>query len=106
MTVNEVSQFIITIASFIGALSVICTTFGLIMSWLLKPIRKELRREDVRSCRMFLVGFLCDVENGIEKDEVQWQLAHEIYDHYTNELKENSYIHDKWERVVNNPNQV
>ena len=50
---------------------------------------------------MFLVGFLCDVENGIEKDEVQWQLAHEIYDHYSNTLKENSYIHDKWERVVN-----
>ena len=101
MTVNEVGQFVTTIASFIGALGVICTAFGMIVNWLLKPIRKELKREDVRSCRMFLVGFLCDVENNIEKDEVQWQLAHEIYDHYTNELKENSYIHDKWERVVN-----
>lgn len=104
MTVNEVSQLIITVASFIGALSVICTSFGLVVNWLLKPIRKELKREDVRSCRMFLVGFLCDVENGIEKDEVQWQLAHEIYDHYANDLKENSYIHDKWERVVNKSN--
>lgn len=102
MTVNEVGQLVTTIASFIGALGVICTAFGIIVNWLLKPIRKELKREDVRSCRMFLVGFLCDVENNIEKDEVQWQLAHEIYDHYTNELKENSYIHDKWERVVNN----
>lgn len=101
MTVNEVGQLVTTIASFIGALGVICTAFGMIVNWLLKPIRKELKREDVRSCRMFLVGFLCDVENNIEKDEVQWQLAHEIYDHYTNELKENSYIHDKWERVVN-----
>lgn len=102
MTVNEVGQLVITAASFIGALGVICTAFGVIVNWLLKPIRKELKREDVRSCRMFLVGFLCDVEKGIEKDEVQWQLAHEIYDHYTNELNENSYIHDKWERVVNN----
>ena len=100
MTVKEVSQLIITLASFLGALGVICTSFGLVVNWLLKPIRKELKREDVRSCRMFLVGFLCDVENGIEKDEVQWQLAHEIYDHYSNELNENSYIHDKWERVV------
>jgi hypothetical protein len=50
---------------------------------------------------MFLVGFLCDVENGIVKDEVQWKLAHEIYDHYTKELNENSYVHDKWERIVN-----
>ncbi len=102
MTVKELGQFIITAASFLGALSVICTTFGLVVNWLLKPIRKELRREDVRSCRMFLVSFLCDVENGIEKDEVQWQFAHEIYDHYSNDLNENSYIHDKWERVVNN----
>ena len=104
MTVTELGQFIITAASFLGALGVICTSFGLVVNWLLKPIRKELKREDVRSCRMFLVGFLCDVENGIEKDEVQWQLAHEIYDHYVNDLKENSYIHDKWERVVNNSN--
>ena len=102
MTVNDVSQFIITVASFIGALGVICTAFGLVVKWLLKPITKELKREDVRSCRMFLVDFLCDVENGIEKDEVQWQLAHEIYDHYKDDLNENSYVHDKWERVVNN----
>lgn len=102
MTVNELGQSIITAASFIGALGVICSAFGFIVNALLKPIRKELRREDVRSCRMFLVSFLCDVENGIAKDEVQWQLAHEIYDHYSNGLNENSYIHDKWERVVNN----
>ena len=102
MTVSELGQFIITVAAFLGALSVIGTAFGFVVNLMLKPIRKDLKREDVRSCRMFLVGFLCDVENGIEKDEVQWQLAHEIYDHYTNELKENSYVHDKWERVVNN----
>ena len=101
VTVNEAGEIIIKLASYIGAVSVICTTLGLIVNRLLKPVRKELRREDVRSCRMFLVSFLCDIENGIEKDEVQWQLAHEIYDHYTNVLKENSYIHDKWERVVN-----
>jgi hypothetical protein len=104
VTVNEVSQFVITAASFIGALGVICTTFGLIVKWLLKPIYKSLKTEDVRSCRMFLVDFLCDVENGITKDEVQWKLAHEIYDHYCNDLNENSYVHDKWERVVNNSN--
>ena len=102
MTVNELGHIIITAGSFIGALGVICTAFGLIVKWLLKPITKELKREDVRSCRMFLVDFLCDIENGISKDEVQWKLAHEIYDHYSNDLNENSYVHDKWERVVNN----
>lgn len=100
MTINDVGQIIVTIASYIGAVGVICAALGVVVNRLLKPIREDLRREDVRSCRMFLVDFLCDVENGIEKDEVQWKLAHEIYDHYSNKLNENSYIHDKWERVV------
>ena len=102
MTVSELGQYIVTIGSILAALGAIGTAFGLVVSYLLKPIRKELRREDIRSCRMFLVGFLCDVEKGVYKDEVEWKLAHEIYDHYTKELKENSYVHDKWERVVNN----
>ena len=101
MTVNEVGELIIKTASFIGAVGVICAALGVMLNRLLKPIRDDLRREDVRSCRMFLVGFLCDLENGTDKNEVEWQLAHEIYDHYTNDLKENSYVHDKWERVVN-----
>jgi hypothetical protein len=101
VTVNEVGELIIKTASFIGAVGVICAALGVMLNRLLKPIRDDLRREDVRSCRMFLVGFLCDLENGIDKSEVEWQLAHEIYDHYTNDLKENSYVHDKWERVVN-----
>lgn len=101
MTVSELMSVVITAGSFLGALAVIGTTFGFIVKWMLKPMYKELRREDVRSCRMFLVGFLCDIEKGIEKDEVEWKLAYEIYDHYSNELQENSYVHDKWERVVN-----
>lgn len=55
---------------------------------------------DTRQCRMWLVDFLCDIENGELKDEVQFKFAHEVYDHYTNELHENSYVHDKWERVM------
>ena len=29
-------------------------------------------------------------------------LAHDVYDHYVNDLKENSYVKDFWERVVTN----
>ena len=50
---------------------------------------------------MFLIGFLCDLENGVAKDEVQYKLAHEVYDRYTNELHQNSYVHDKWDRIMN-----
>lgn len=104
MTVAELTAIIIRIGSCLGALGLIVGAFTAVMNYLLKPIRTELKKNDVRQCRIFLVGFLCDVENGVPKDEVQFKLAHEIYDHYEKDLKENSYVHDKWERVMNNGN--
>ncbi len=101
MTVSELLSKIIFIASVLGAFGVIIGVFTAVMNYLLKPIRTELRKNDVRQCRIFLVSFLCDIENGVDKDEVQWKLAHEIYDHYEHDLKQNSYVHDKWERVIN-----
>ena len=57
---------------------------------------------DVKECRRFIIDFLIDIENGKQKNEVQWKFAHDVYDHYTLELKENSYVKDFWERVVIN----
>ncbi len=33
--------------------------------------------------------------------ECQKNRAYEIYDHYINDLKGNSFIKDKWERLIN-----
>lgn len=94
LTVKELCSALIFLGSLITAVSIIS-------AFLNNALKKLFRPLDVRDCRVFLVNFLCDLEQGIEKDEAQWQLAHEIYDHYTIDLKENSYVHDKWERVVN-----
>ncbi len=104
MLVSDLISKIILIGSLITALSVIIGVFTVAMNFVLKPIKRDLRKNDVRQCRIFLVGFLCDVEQGVDKDEVQWKLAHEIYDHYEKDLKENSYVHDKWDRVVGHGN--
>lgn len=101
MTVSELLSKIIFFGSVLGAFGVIIAAFTAAMNFLLKPIRNDLRKNDVRQCRIFLVEFLCDLEAGVEKDEVQWKLAHEIYDHYKEDLNENSYVHDKWERMIN-----
>ena len=50
--------------------------------------------------RNYLVEFLADVENGIKKDEAQIKRAYEVYDHYKQDLNGNSYIGDKWERLM------
>ena len=97
-------NWIIHIATVLGAVATIC---GFIVRWLdkklndiINPLKTQIHKMDVKECRRFLIDFLIDVEKGIEKDEVQWKFAHDVFDHYINDLKENSYVKDKWERVV------
>ena len=99
-------DWIIYAATFIGAVG---TITGIIMKWLnkkltamIEPIKTQIHKMDVKECRRFLIDFLIDIEHGIEKDEVQWKFAHDVYGHYIKDLKENSYVKDKWERVVTN----
>lgn len=104
MTVKNLSDIVIYIASFLAAITTVVAMTRLLLSKMFASVEDRLRKMDVRECRKFLIDFLCDVEKGVEKDEVQWNFAHETYDHYLNDLKENSYVHDKWERVVNHGN--
>ncbi|MCI9247404.1 MAG: hypothetical protein HFJ30_09985 [Clostridia bacterium] len=66
----------------------------------LSPLEQKIDKIDENQCRNFLVDFLADIENGVEKDEVQIKRAYEVYEHYTNDLHKNSYIHDKWEKLM------
>ena len=65
-----------------------------------EPLYTKIDKLDINQCRNYLVDFLADVELGIKKDETQVKRAYEIYDHYVNDLRGNSYIHDKWERLM------
>ena len=71
---------------------------------ILKPMQTQIHKMDVKECRRFLIDFLVDIEQECEKNEVQWKFAHDVYDHYTNDLNENSYVKDFWERVMTNGN--
>ena len=93
---TDVVSVIVTVSSVITALGIISAFIGVQM----KRFFIRLDKLDVRECRAYLIGFMRDLENGVIKDEVEWEYAHEVYDHYTNDLNQNSYIHDKWIRVT------
>lgn len=95
--VYDAIKFILALASAVGAI-----LFGLkkIMVKQLEPLSKKIDKLDINECRNYLVDFLVDVERGIDKDEIQIKRAYEIYDHYTNDLKGNSYIHDRWNKLM------
>ena len=61
----------------------------------LAEIKKEIRLIDKATCKNFLVRCLADFEKGNEMSDVEIERFWEQYDHYINELKENTYI-KKW----------
>ena len=64
----------------------------------------NIRQIDISQCKNFLVKFLGDIEKGLYIDEVQRQRAYEVYDHYINDLNQNSYIHIRWEKLMEGDN--
>lgn len=98
---KDIIQCIILIASLITAVTTICMFCKKIINKSFEPIYKRIEKIDENQCKTFLVDFLSDVEKGIPKDEVQIKRAYEVYEHYRDDLHKNSYIHDKWEKLMN-----
>ena len=100
MTLEEFAKIIILIASFIGAVTAICVFLKKVILKTIQPITSQIEALDRSNSMNYLVTFLADKERGIEKDPIETQRAYEIYDHYVKDLHGNSYIHDKWEKVM------
>ena len=93
-------DLIITIGSVISATTVIIATLNKIFSKKLEPVNKKIEKIDENQCKNFLITFLKSIEKGEVIDETEIKRAHEVYDHYKDDLHKNSYIHDKWEKLM------
>lgn len=100
ITLGQLSQWLTFILVFGGSIVSLLVGIKKILNKQLEPIYKKIDKIDENQCRNFLVDFLADVEKGIEKDDVQVKRAYEVYEHYTKDLHKNSYIHDKWEKLM------
>ena len=100
LTLNQIADFLKWLVTFGGSICTILFAFKKILDRSMQPIHKKIDKLDVHQCKNFLVRFLADVERGQKMDEIEIKRAHDIYDHYTNDLKQNSYIHDKWEKLM------
>lgn len=65
----------------------------------LDGLDEKLTDVDLSACKNFLVRFLADVEEGNPIDEVEKERFYETYQHYTDDLHQNTYIHDKVEKL-------
>ena len=104
ITIGQISTFLGIIAGLIGSVGVIIAFLQKGLKKTIKneldPISQQINNLDISQCKNYLVRFLADVEQGNELDEVERERAYEIYDHYTNDLKQNSYIHKRWNELM------
>lgn len=100
MTVSTLVAIIIEIAGLITAVGVIVNKFNKMFDKKLEPINESIKNLDEATCKNYLVTFLKGIEKGEEMDEVEIERAYEVYDHYSNVLGKNGYIHSKWKKLM------
>ena len=99
ITLGQMSDALLFIVEFVGVIITIIVAMKKILDKQLTPIVEKIDKLDKNQCRNYLVNFLADIEQGISKDETQIKRACEVYDHYSDDLKCNSYVKDKWEKL-------
>lgn len=99
ITLGQMSAFLTFLVGFISALVYLSKVLKKTIEKVLEPMNNNIKELDISQCKNFLVRYLKDVEQGNKLDQVEIERAYEIYDHYTNDLKQNSYIHKRWEEL-------
>lgn len=61
---------------------------------------KDITTLDVNQCKDVITSYISDIEQGKEIDLIFEERAYEAMDRYTNVLHQNSYIHKRWEEVI------
>lgn len=98
ITLGQIKDIVLYIGTFAGGVGLLYKMLITGISKLLQPIKDELKEEKKARLKSELTTFMYLAENGTLSPE-QRILAHEDYDIYTNKLKCNSYIHNKWENL-------
>ena len=101
---SVLKDILITIATVITSSGVIAVFlrkyFDKMVSKITDPITKQIREMDRQQCMNYLTEYIADVRNGVPKSDYQTFRAYDVYEHYTKDLKGNSYIKEQWETFV------
>lgn len=62
-------------------------------------LKADILRVDVQQTKNYLVRMLSDIERGVVFSEIEMKRFKDVYDHYINTLKKNTYIKDKHDEL-------
>ena len=63
-------------------------------------LKDDIKILDVNQCKDVITSYISALEQNNHIDAIFEERAYEAMDRYTNVLHQNSYIHKKWEEVV------
>lgn len=111
LTLEELSLIVIFIGGLIGGIKYLKKELKEALAEMLKDqfdgvnkkldtLQTSLTKVDTQTCKNFLVRYLADVERGSEIYDDEKRRFWEEYDHYKDDLKENSYIKEWVNKLV------
>lgn len=98
MEIGQAIDYTILAASLIGAVGVILASLKKLLNSIIKPLNDKLDTYEFESKKTDLINYMCLAEK-MDLTEEQRINAHELYDYYVAH-NGNSYVHDKWEKLV------
>lgn len=110
ITLGDIYGVLTFILGFIGAVTGICVFFSKQLSKALNKsleptnqkiddLSKSIKQVDIDNTKNYLQQALTAVENGQKLEGVARERFFENYDHYTNDLHMNSWVHAEKERL-------
>ena len=63
-------------------------------------LKDDIKILDVNQCKDVITSYISALEQNNHIDAIFEERAYEAMDRYTNVLHQNSYIHKRWEEVV------
>ena len=100
ITLGQISNWLLLIITLVGSISTILIALKKIIIKQLEPLNQTIENLDKNQCKNYLVRFLADIERGEKMDDIEIKRAYDAYDHYRKDLNGNSYIHDKWQKLM------
>lgn len=110
VTVGGISDGLVLIAGILGSggliIGFLSKYLRKIIKEMLNPIEKkvdnvsdQVTRVDIENCKNYLEQSISYMKEGHELGEVAKQRFHEVYDHYSEDLHQNSWVHTEYENL-------
>ena len=99
ITLGQLQNWALWAIGFVGATMTIIKAISKVIEKGFEPINNKIDSVDKNATMNYIVARLDDIDKGTKLDGVARMRFYEEYEHYTKDLKGNTYIHDEFERL-------